>query len=149
MAKADPKDERIAELELALDAANKATATAETEAQRVTAIESELTKSREIVKIRDARIRELESELAEHKATSKESESPTIKGLDPSKAVQLKVSSVFANAITGARVYATAGEVICLKEALEETQRKVGTFVAIHPVSKDEFESAKKSGRAH
>jgi hypothetical protein len=149
MAKTDPKDDRIAELELGLEAANQATAKAQAEAQAAGALKGEIAKLSESIKVRDARILALEGEVSGLKVTAGKEDKPTVVGLDPAKAIQLKISSLVINAITNARVYTVAGDVLCLKECFAEIQAHVGTTAAVYPISKDELEAAKTAGRAH
>jgi len=149
VAKTDPKDDRIAELELSLEAANAATNKAQAEAQQAGALRGEITKLNEAIGVRDSKILTLEKELVDLKAASAVENKATVKGLDPAKAVQLKVSSLVVNAITGARIYTVAGDVLVTEDAFAEVQKKVGTSSNVYPVSKDEIEAAKRAGRAH
>lgn len=148
MAKTDPKDDRIAELELGLEAANQATAVAQSKAQTVPALEAEIGKLRESLGGRDSKIASLEIEIASLRSAIGDQNKPTVVGLDPAEAVQLKISCVVANGITGQRVDAVAGDVLVEAAALGKVQKLVGTSAKVYPVSKEELEAAKKSGRA-
>ena len=149
MAKADPKDDRIAELELQLEASNKATTEAATKAQQVDALNGEIEKLTQSVKTRDKRILDLEGELTQVKDANSAGNKATIRGLDAENAIQLKVSSIVTNALTGARIDAVAGDVLVEKESFHAVSVKVVTAAKVHPVSKDELAAAKTSGRAH
>lgn len=149
MAKTDPKDDRIIELELQLEAANKATTEAATKAQQVDALQGELEKLSQTIKTRDKRILDLEGELTQLKDANSAGNKATIRGLDAANAIQLKVSSLVTNALNGARINAVAGDVLVEKEAFPAVSAKVGTAAKVHPVSKDELEATKTSGRAH
>lgn len=148
-AKPDPKDDRIAELELALEAANAATSKAQTEAQQVEALRSEVSKLTDSIKARDSKILTLEGELTAARASNVDQSRATVPGLDPANAIQLKVSCVVTNALNGVRIDAVAGDVLVEKDAFSAVAAKVGTTARVHPVSKEEIDAAKKSGRAH
>ncbi len=148
MAKTDPKDDRIAELELQLEAANKATTTAEQLGQEVHALRSEVEKLTDSVKTRDARILSLEGEVRQLREAVGDKPRASVT-IDPEKGVQLSVSSLITNVITGQPVTAIAGEVLVIKEEFAALSTKLGTKVKVHPVSKDEIEAAKKAGRAY
>jgi hypothetical protein len=147
MAKPDPKDDQIAELQLRLEAANQATSKAETKAQEVGALQAELAKSQATISGLEKKVEGLQKELEVFR--TKTTNRPIVVGLDPERAVQLRVSSVVTNAITMTRIDAVAGDVLVESSFLEETQKKIGTSAKIHPVSKDEIVSAKSSGRAY
>jgi len=70
-------------------------------------------------------------------------------GLDATEAVQLKVSSMVCDATTKRGVHAVAGCVLALESAFVKVQKLVGTSANVYPVSKDELEAARKSGRAY
>lgn len=149
MAKQDPKDERIAELELQLDAANKATNAAEDKARELEALRAQIQIQAGELEERAKTITQLGAELERFKASSDNTAKPTVTGLDPTKAVQLKVSSCVVSATSGTAVVAVAGEVIATKDYFDEASRLVGTLAKVHPVGKDEIEAAKKAGRAY
>lgn len=148
MAKTDPKDDRIAELELQLEAANKATTAAELAAQELPGLRSELEKLQDSLKTRDSRILSLEGEVRQLREAAGDKPRSTVT-IDPAKGVQLSVSSLVTNVITGQPVTAIAGDVIVVKEEFDAMSTKLGTKVKVHPVSKDEIEAAKKAGRAY
>lgn len=153
MARTDPKDDKIAELELSLEAANAATAKAEGAAQQLPAMQAELDKLREELAQSRKAAKGLEAELtAIRDAASGAASQPTIKGL-PDFAVQLRTSTMVTDAITGLRANAVAGSVLVKIEGkdpknLQAAQAKVGGAATCYAVSSDEFESTKKSGRA-
>jgi predicted RNase H-like nuclease (RuvC/YqgF family) len=149
VAKQDPKDERIAELELQLEAANKATNAAEDKAQEAEALRAQVRIQAGELDERAKKISALEAELEALKAASSGKSKATVTGLDPEKAVQLKVSSLVVSAHTKGAVVAVAGDVLCLVEVFQEVSRKVGTSAKVHPVGKEEIEAARKSGRAY
>jgi predicted RNase H-like nuclease (RuvC/YqgF family) len=151
MAKPDPKDDRIAELELGLESAQQKLAAAQNDAQSVGALKGEIEKLTETVTARDREIKTLKSQVADFQRTSGDSPKATIAGL-PENAAQLKVSVTMVNAINGTRVEATAGDVLVVapnQAALDDVQRKVGRASRCHPVTKEALDSARKAGRVH
>lgn len=148
MAKTDPKDDKIAELQLALEAANMATADAQSDAQQVTAVRAQVTKLEEKIAKLEKQVKDLEAENAELRSKSGGATVAKISGLG-ANAVELRISSLITNAITKQPVTAIAGDVLAEAERFEEIAKKVGTTVRVHPVSKDELEAARKSGRAY
>lgn len=148
--KSDPKDDRISELEGALAAANSATTVAEVAAQRVPALEAEIGRLTASLSELSNRGTELERELngLRDKASGNQ-KAATVKGLDASVAAQLKVSCVLTNGLNNARISAVAGDVIVETSAFQATQQRLGSSVSIHPVSKEEFESAVRNGRTY
>jgi predicted RNase H-like nuclease (RuvC/YqgF family) len=147
--KPDPKDDRIAELELQLEAATKSIQDAEGKAAGVPALQAQISTLEKDLKASEKRVADLRSELDASKVKNDKSGAPTVKDLDPAKALQLKVSCVLTNSITKQRIDAVAGDVIALQSAFAEMQQKLGTSVKLHPVSKDEFDATKTAGRAH
>ena len=147
MAKLDPKDARIEELEAMLRAANEATVAAELKAQVIEALEAELLDLRDKNSEAMALIKALEDELAALREVKPLR--ANVSGLEPTKAVQLKVSGRITNATTKSSVRAVAGDVVAEASALAEVQRKLGAGAKVHPVSKEDLEAIKKSGRAY
>jgi transcription initiation factor TFIIIB Brf1 subunit/transcription initiation factor TFIIB len=147
MAKQDPKDERIAELEAKLKASNEATARAEEKAALQAQTEAQLkrqdTKIAEMVESNER----LKTLLQQLRAESTENELPRVSELGEA-AAQLTVSCVLTSATTGRRIEAVAGDVICEKSQLEKLAVKLGTDHKIHAVSKEELAVARRAGRA-
>ena len=148
-AKPDPKEDRIAELELQLEASNKATSDAEAKALQADALKGEIEKLGQSLKTRDKRIIALEGELTQLKSANSDSNKATVSGLDGAVSAQLKVTCLVTNALTNQSVRAIAGDVLVEKDSFAAVAAKVGTSAKVHPVSKDELEAAKKSGRTH
>lgn len=148
MAKLDPKDERIAELELQLKAANEATVKAESAGQRIVQLEAEIKRLTADLNELANRCKIVQDENDRLKMQQNPSASARVTGLDAAKAVELKVSSVVTNALNGARIDATAGSVLAEASVFEETQRKLGGGAVVYPVSADEIAAARKAGRA-
>jgi predicted RNase H-like nuclease (RuvC/YqgF family) len=149
MAKTDPKDDRILELELALEALRKELAAAQDAASQYEALKAEIASLIEENKKEKECSKTLAKELESLKVTAGTEARATVKGLNPAKAVELKISSMVRNAITGQGVAAVAGSVLVEKSALAEVQKVVGTTVTLHPVDAEEIDAARKAGRAY
>jgi predicted RNase H-like nuclease (RuvC/YqgF family) len=147
--KEDPKDTRIAELELALEASNANMTAAETRAQRVQALESEVLNLQSVIANKDKEISAVKGQLEMLTQERSKLARPTVANLDPEKAAQLKISSMVTNHKSKAAVNAVAGEVLVLHSAFDEYSKKLGASVQCHPVSQDEFDAAKRAGRAY
>lgn len=151
MAKTDPKDDRIAELELALKSANEATTKAEQQSQQIGALESALAERDKTIQARDAKIVLLEEEVRSLKSASQAANQQTVKNL-PKNAVQLARTCVVTNSLTKTPIYPVTGDIlvaVSTQDELAKAQAQVGSAHKVHPVDEAEIEAAKKSGRAY
>jgi hypothetical protein len=148
--KSDPKDDRIAELELSLEAANAATVEAQKQAQSIGALQASVSEKEETIRVRDAEIVTLKADIKALKSASQASNTASVKDL-PKNAVQLARTCVVTNSLTNTPIYPVAGDVLAaVKDAAElaAIQSKIGSMHNVHPVSDSEIEAARRSGRA-
>jgi hypothetical protein len=149
MAKSDPKDDRIAELELGLESCQQKLEKALGENQGIGALHGEIAQLKASVADGEKEIVKLKSTIVELQARTSTNKSATVTGL-PENAAQLRESSAMVNSLSGARIYANAGDVIVAatnQAELNAVQSKVGGTTKCHPVSAETLAASRKANR--
>jgi hypothetical protein len=147
MAKPDPKDDKIAELELSLEAAQQAIAAAETKAGNSTALEGEGEKLRRTLGERDKTIKSLRAELAAERSKGMAGDKATVPNL-PDTAGQLNAPVIIPD-VRGGALYTQSGDVLATgsDDELSKLRKVIGTTAVVHHVSKETLEAQRTASR--
>jgi hypothetical protein len=146
-AKPDPKDDKIDELELSLEAANKAISEAEAKSGSTTAMAGEIEKLKAALGERDKTIKGLRCELAAERSKSMDGEKATVPGL-PATAGQLNAPVIISD-VKGGTLYTQNGDVLATgsDDDVAKLRRTVGTSAVVHHVSKETLEAQRTASR--
>jgi hypothetical protein len=147
MAKPDPKDDKIAELELSLEAANKAIAEAEAKAGNSTALAGEIEKLRAALGERDKTIKGLRAELAAERSKGMAGDKATVPNL-PDTAGQLNAPVIIPD-VRGGTLYTQSGDVLAAgsDDEVSRLRKVIGTATVVHHVSKETLEAQRAASR--
>ena len=147
MAKPDPKDDKIAELELSLEAAQAAIAAAEAKAGNSTALQGEIEKLRATLGEKDKTIKGLRAELAAERSKGMNGDKATVPNL-PDTAGQLNAPVIIPD-VRGGTLYTQNGDVLATgsDDEVAKLRKAVGTSAVVHHVSKDTLEQQRTASR--
>lgn len=143
----DPKDDKIAELELSLEAANAAIATAESNVGNATAMAGEIEKLKGTLAERDKTIVGLRAELAAERNKAVQGDQATVADL-PKSAGQLNAPVIISDK-KGGTVYSQNGDVLACgsDDEVGRLRSKIGTAAIVHHVTEETLEAQRRASR--